>query len=283
LAKLSYLSDTAKEIGSTVSNLKVGDHVGWGFVHSSCGVCEQCLTGRENLCQKRETFGRSNHDQGSFASYGIWKADYIFKIPETMAPEDAAPLMCGGATVFHVLRSFGIRSTDRVGVIGVGGLGHLAMQFASKMGCEVVVFSSTESKKAEALQLGASQFVATKGVTDLESAVGNPINHLIVTSSFPPDWTQFVPILAPRGAIYPLTVSAGNLEIPYRALMDKELTVQASLVAPRQVHREMIAFAARWGIRPVIERFPLTAEGITEAMGRLSEGKMRYRAVLVAP
>jgi D-arabinose 1-dehydrogenase-like Zn-dependent alcohol dehydrogenase len=188
--------------------------------------------------------------------------------------------MCGGATVFHALRSFDMRSTDRVGVIGVGGLGHLAIQFAAKMGCEVVVFSSTDSKKEEAMKLGARQFVATKGKKELD--IGKQITHLIVTTSMPPDWGVFLPILAPRGVIFPVTVSADDLQLPYTVITDKELRIQGSLVAPRQVHRQMIEFADLHGIRPIIEEFPLTVEGVTEAMEKLKSGNMRYRGVLVA-
>lgn len=258
----------------------IGDRVGWGYVQSSCGLCAQCLTGHENTCPDNELYGSSNLDQGSFATYAIWKAGYVFKIPASIDPEHAAPLMCGGATVFHVLRSFDVRVTDRIGVIGVGGLGHLAIQFAAKMGCEVVVFSSTESKKDEAMRLGARQFVATKGIQELD--IGKPLDHLIVTTSMPPDWKKFIPLMAPRGAIYPVTVSGDDLRVPYTAVTDMELRIQGSLVAPRQVHREMIEFAALHEIKPIIEKFPLTLEGATEAMDRLRAGKMRYRGVLVA-
>jgi D-arabinose 1-dehydrogenase-like Zn-dependent alcohol dehydrogenase len=178
--------------------------------------------------------------------------------------------MCGGATVYNVLRSFGVKPTDRVGIIGVGGLGHLAIQFASKMGCEVVVFSSTDSKKDEALKLGADEFVATKGVKELQ--ISGPVDHLIVTTSFQPDWSQFLPIMAPGATIYPLTVSMDDFKMPYMPI----------LVAARQVHKEMLAFAAHHSIRPIIEQFPMTVEGITESMKKLEDGKMRYRAVVVA-
>jgi len=269
-----------EKIGSDVKTLSVGDRAGWGYIHSSCGHCEQCLTGHENVCPEVKRYGGANLDQGSFATYGIWKASFIFKIPDSIASEHAAPLMCGGATIFHVLRSFDIRSTDRVGVIGVGGLGHLAIQYAAKMGCEVVVFSSTESKKAEALKLGATQFVATKGVESLD--IGKQIKHLIVTTSFPPEWNKILPVMAPASVIYPVTVSGDDLQLPYEAITFKELRVQGSLVSPRQVHRQMIQFADLHGIKPVVEEFPMTVEGITEAMDRLKEGKMRYRGVLVA-
>jgi len=225
-------------------------------------------------------YGYADLDQGSFSSYAIWNANYIFKIPSSIPRELAAPLMCGGATVFNALSSFGAKPSHRIGIIGVGGLGHLAIQFAAKMGSEVVVFSTTDSKKEEATKLGATEFVTTKGAKELK--VSGPIDHLLVTTSQQPDWQQFLPIMAPGGAIYPLTVSGDDLNIPYMPILLGELKVQGSLVAARQVHKDMLAFAALHQIKPVIETFPMTTEGIEESMQKLDEGKMRYRAVLVA-
>jgi D-arabinose 1-dehydrogenase-like Zn-dependent alcohol dehydrogenase len=225
-------------------------------------------------------YGYADLDQGSLSHYAIWKADYIFAIPEGISLEHAAPLMCGGATVFNALQSFGTKPTDRVGVIGIGGLGHLAIQFAAKMGCEVVVFSSTDSKKEEAMRLGATEFVATKGAKEL--AVSRPIDQLLVTTSVQPDWKQFLPIMAPGATIFPLTVSQDEFSIPYMPILTGELKIQGSLVAARQVHRDMLAFAAHHQIKPIIEQFPMTEEGITEGMEKLGAGKMRYRGVIVA-
>ena len=223
-------------------------------------------------------YGSADLDQGSFSHYAIWKADYIFAIPDGMAREYAAPLMCGGATVFNALQSHGTKSTDRVGVIGIGGLGHLAIQFAAKMGCEVVVFSSTDNKKEEAMRLGATEFVTTKGAKELQ--VSRPIDQLLVTSSVQPDWNQFLPIMAPGATIFPLTVSMDDLKIPYMPILAGELKIQGSLVAARQVQREMLAFAAHHQIKPIIEQFPMTQEGITECLEKLGSGKMRYRGVV---
>jgi D-arabinose 1-dehydrogenase-like Zn-dependent alcohol dehydrogenase len=223
-------------------------------------------------------YGGADKDQGSFASHAVWKADYIYKIPDTIPREYAAPLMCGGATVFNVLRS--VKATDVVGIIGVGGLGHLAIQFAAKMGCEVVVFSTTDSKKSEAAKLGAGEFIATKGLKELK--VLRPIDHLLVTTSQQPDWKLYLPIVAPGGTVYPLTVSQGDLSIPYAFVNSKELRIQGSVVAARNVLREMLDFAAHHQIRPIIETFPMTVEGIEEGFQRLADGKMRYRGVLVA-
>jgi D-arabinose 1-dehydrogenase-like Zn-dependent alcohol dehydrogenase len=231
------------------------------------------------MCPDRAIYGSADYDQGSFATYGIWKDDYIFRVPDSIPREYAAPLMCGGATVFNALSAFGTRPIDRVGVIGVGGLGHLAIQFASKMGCDVVVFSGTDSKKEEAMKFGATEFITTKGVKELKT---RPIDRLLVTASVQPDWSQYLPILAPRAVIYPLSVDPGDFKMPYMPIIKKELTIQGSLVAPRHVHLDMLEFAARHHIRPIIEQFPMSVEGITEALQKLQSGKMRYRGVLVA-
>lgn len=222
----------------------------------------------------------SNLDQGSFATHGVWKASYVFKIPNEIELENAAPLMCGGATVFHLLSSFGIKATERVGIIGIGGLGHLAIQFAAKMGCEVVAISTSDRKKEEAMQLGAREFVVAAGTGPLK--ISKPLDHLVVTTSAQPDWSRFLDIMAVGGSIFPITVSKEDLKMPYTPIIRKELRIQGSRVAPRQVHREMIEFAAFHGIKPIIEKFPMTEEGITAAMDRLGSGKMRYRGVLVA-
>lgn len=224
-------------------------------------------------------YGYADHDQGSFAHFGVWKADFIYKIPDSIPREYASPLMCGGATVWNVLQSFNAKPTHRVGIIGVGGLGHLAIQFAHKMGCQVVVFSGTDSKKDEAMKLGADEFVATKGAKELQ--VSGPIDHLMITTSFQPDWNLFLPIMAPGGTLYPLTVSQGDFKIPYMPIISGELKIQGSLVAARQVHRDMLDFAAHHQIRPIIQTFPMTVQGIEESMKTLDEGKMRYRGVLV--
>lgn len=267
-----------QQVGSSVTTYKKGDSVGWGYQHDSCNHCKQCLTGHETLCPERAMYGYADKDQGSFASHAVWKADYIFRIPDSIPREYAAPLMCGGATVFNALTS--ARPTDVIGVIGIGGLGHLAIAFAAKMGCEVVVFSSTGSKKVEAMRLGASEFIATKGVKDLK--VSKPIDILLVTTSQQPDWKQYLPIVAMAGTVYPLTVASGDLSIPYSFVNSKELRIQGSVVAARQVHREMLEFAAHHQIRPIIETFPMTIEGIEECFKKLEDGKMRYRGVVVA-
>jgi D-arabinose 1-dehydrogenase-like Zn-dependent alcohol dehydrogenase len=268
-----------EQVGPNVKQLKKGDRVGWGYEHNSCGSCEYCLTGFETFCAEREMYGEANLDQGSFASHAVWREAFLFKIPENMSDAEAAPLMCGGATVFNALSTYNIKPTDRVGVMGVGGLGHLAIQFAAKMGCDVVVFSGSDSKKEEAMRLGAREFVAMKGKTELD--IGRRLDALLVTTSVNPDWNIMLPIMAPTSIIFPLTVSEGNFEIPHLPMIQAGITVQGSLVAARSVHRHMLEFAALHGIKPILMQFPLNEEGIEDAMATLRDGKMRYRGVLI--
>ncbi len=228
-------------------------------------------------------YGLDDFHIGSFASHTVFREAYLFKIPDSIPNEYAAPLMCGGATVFNALEMYGVRGTDRVGIIGVGGLGHLAIQFAANMGCEVVVFSGTDSKKEEAMKLGALEFHAMKGVKGPEDLKNvKHINHLLVTTSAKPDYSLYASILAPGATIFPLSVAEGNFEFPYMPLLMLGIHVQGSVVAPRWIHNKMLEFAAVHNIKPVIETFPLDKEGIEKAFEHLDHGEMRYRGVLVA-
>ncbi|KAJ7217685.1 chaperonin 10-like protein [Mycena pura] len=270
---------TVKQIGESVSQLKVGDVVGWGIMHNACGMCEPCMGGNIRLsvsaecsdqyCVNGEGYGRHNLDQGSFGSHAVWEEAYLFKVPDGLAPEHAAPLICAGATVFGAVDA----------VIGVGGLGHLAIQFLAKIGAEVVVFSSTESKRDEALRLGASEFYATHGVTKFET---RPLDHLLITTSILIDSKPFLDVMKPASTLYPMTASGDNLVFQNSAVVLQGITIQGSIVASRAVHKRMLDFAARNHIAPIIECFPMKKSGVEEGMARLREGKMRYRGVLVA-
>lgn len=226
-------------------------------------------------------YGLADLDQGSMATHAVWNQGFLFHIPDGIDNAHAAPLMCGGATVFNALQFHGVKSTDRVGIIGVGGLGHLAIQYAHAFGCEVAVFSGSDSKKDEATKLGATEFYAMKGVKAGELQCG-PIDHLLVCTSQPPDWSVYLPLMAPSGTIYPLTVSEGNLDIPIMQLLLSGLRVQGSLVADRKTHMEMLAFSAAHGIKPIIQEFGMDVQGIENAFKTLDEGKMKYRGVMVA-
>ncbi|KAF7596067.1 hypothetical protein BBP40_003329 [Aspergillus hancockii] len=269
-----------EETGPEVQDLKKGNRVGWGYEHDCCGRCAKCLTGWETFCPERKMYGAADLDQGSFASHAVWREAFLYKIPDAIKSEDSAPLMCGGSTVFNALRVAQVKPTARVGIIGVGGLGHLAIQFAAKMGCQVVAFSGSDNKEEEAKELGATEFYATKGVMELK--LEKKLDNLIVTTSSQPDWNLYVGVLNPGATISPLTVSLEDFKFPYMVLLTNGFNIQASVVAARQVHRDMLDFAAFHGIKPVNMTYPMTKEGIEDCLKTLEEGKMRYRGVLIA-
>ncbi|KAK5071029.1 hypothetical protein LTR64_007532 [Lithohypha guttulata] len=271
-----------QEIGSNVTLLKKGDRAGFGYNHSSCLSCAQCLSGNDIFCPQRQLYGEADLDQGSMASHAVWKESFLFKIPESISSEDAAPLQCGGITVYTALQLYPVKAGERVGVLGVGGLGHLAIQFAAKMGCEVVVFSGSDSKEEEAIKLGAKEFYATKGATELKLKDGKGIDRLLVTSSAQVDWNLYLSVINPRGAVYPLSVSSDDLRMPYMPLILNGIRVQGSVVGSRGIHREMLEFAAAQNIKPIVQLFPMSKQGIEDAFQALEDGKMRYRGVLVA-
>ncbi|KAI5463892.1 NADP-dependent alcohol dehydrogenase [Mariannaea sp. PMI_226] len=274
---------TIIELGSAVndvSDFKVGDRVGMSWFWKFCGVCKPCITGWQNCCENAKLFGNANRDQGCFGTAVAWDVSTLYRVPDAIASEDAGPLMCGGATVFEPLRRSGVRAGDRVGIIGIGGLGHLAIQFSAKLGLETVVFSSSESKREEAKKFGASSFHVVSELEHPESI--EKIDLLLCTSSVSPDLAKYFPVLAKRAQIYPLTVSHEPLPVPVMGLIEAGAKLVGSNVASPSTVRDMLDFAARHNIKPQIETFPLTRDGVHAAMQKLREGKIRYRGVLVA-
>ncbi|CZT07201.1 uncharacterized protein RAG0_12731 [Rhynchosporium agropyri] len=212
-----------------------GDRAGWGDANETCGVCEHCISGEWIYCSDGlKHYGDGNTDQGSFATGVVWREQALFHIPDSMASDVAADRMCAGITVFSPLTRYGLKSSDRVGVVGIGRLGRLALQFVRTLGCEVVALSSTKEKNEEALRLEAIRFVARKGKKQL--SVPRKINHLIVTTSHVPG-KQFDAILAPVASIYPLTITdfEAMLEIPYVSFLLSGRKFIGSAVPPKAV------------------------------------------------
>jgi D-arabinose 1-dehydrogenase-like Zn-dependent alcohol dehydrogenase len=224
-----------------------------------------------------------------------WDVSALFKIPDEIPSEVAGPLFCAGATVWGPLYEHGFKAGDRIAILGIGGLGHLAIQMVSKMGMEAVVFSGTESKREEAMQFGAREFYATKGVTKFEGV--EKVDGLLITTSVLPDMSllvktellsltpltlaRYLPMLAPHAKIFPLTVSMDSLPAPVLPFIMGGLSIIGSGGAhPNSIHA-MLRFCAKSDIKPVIEKFPMTQKGVTEAMTRLAAGTIRYRGVLV--
>ncbi|KAL5337469.1 NADP-dependent alcohol dehydrogenase [Aspergillus crustosus] len=267
--------------GPSCSRLSVGDRVGWGPLNSTCAECAMCTSGKDAYCPDAKGYGFAFFDtMGSVCSHAVRKEQWLFKIPDAISSTDAAPLMCGGGTVWVPLVDQ-CKPYSRIGIVGLGGLGHLAIQFAAKMGCDVVVFSSTDDKREEALALGASEFYATKGVSDYaDLGLAKPVDRLIITSSAKFNLGIFYPVLARNAVILPLSVDGGDLTAPYMPTVMLGHSIVGSCVSSRLPQNQMLDFAARHGISCIVEKYPMTLEGVRDAVARLKDGKMRYRAVL---
>lgn len=240
--------------------------------------CRECEEGHELYCNQRLLYGSSRLDQGSFASYATWDEDFLFLVPESMPSAEAAPLMCAGAATYSALKAARVRRNDRVGVLGVGGLGHLGIQFAAAMGCHVVALSYSPGKESDALKFKATEFhCLTQG-----SQAGNftPVDCLLIAASQQPDWTKIIPLVRRGGVIVAMTVDPEDLRLPYMDLVMNAISITGSLPAPPRMQREMLQFAALHTVHPAIECFPFSEKGVNAAMDRLRQGKMRYRGVL---
>lgn len=174
-------------IGSDITQFKIGDRAGGGFLRNSCGHCKYCLNGKDIWCYERDIYMESDktRQSGTFADYYIGTETYLHKIPDSISSEHAAPLQCAGATVYSAIIN-NVKPGQRVGVVGIGGLGHLAIQFAAKLGSEVVVFSTTLAKETEARQFGASEFYLTQEPGNITK----PVDVLLISGSTYPDWEK---------------------------------------------------------------------------------------------
>lgn len=190
--------------------------------------------------------------------------------------------MCAGASVFGSLQQRGYKSTDRCGVVGIGGLGHLAIQFAHKMGMEVVAFSTTEAKRAEATAFGADEFVVIPREPGTRLSGIRRIDHLLICSTAQPDYHLFLDILEPRATIYPLTAFDKDVTYPHIDLIFSGVTIQGTMIATKQGYSDMLKFCVQHDIKPVNQEYPMTVAGIEACNTDLKAGTMRYRGVLVA-
>ncbi|MBD1937694.1 NAD(P)-dependent alcohol dehydrogenase [Microcoleus sp. FACHB-68] len=263
------------ELGDQVKHLKAGDRVGVGWQGSACLQCRDCLRGNENLCDKNEGLIISGY--GGFADYLRVDSRFAFPIPAGIKTEAAGPLLCGGVTVYSALRYAGMSSGQEIGVIGVGGLGHMAVQFASKLGNRVTVFTTSDDKAEFASKLGAHDAI----VVPAGSSPPEPdrkFNILISTVPASVDWAAYIEYLDSDGTLTMVGVPDEPLSIPLWSLLTKRRRVMSSLIGGRAIITEMLDVADRFGIEPIIETFPL--EQVNEAMDKVRSNKVRYRAVL---
>jgi uncharacterized zinc-type alcohol dehydrogenase-like protein len=261
--------------GEQVKGLEVGMRVGVGWFSGSCLSCPQCLAGHHNLCAKAEQtiVGRD----GGFAERVRCHWAWATPLPESLDPRAAGPLFCGGITVFAPILDCGVLPTDRVGVIGIGGLGHLAVQFLNKWGCEVTAFTSSDSKHDEALKMGAHRVVSSRDAAQLKAIAGS-LDFILSTVNVALPWDAIIGSLAPGGRLHLVGAVLEPIPVSAFSLIGARKSISGSpLGSPSQV-ASMLDFSARHGISPVIEAFPMSH--VNEALDHLRAGRARYRIVL---
>ena len=214
---------------------------------------------------------------GGFADRVRCQAAWAIPIPAALDPAIAGPLFCGGITVFNPIVQFGVKPTDRVGVVGIGGLGHMALKFLNKWGCEVTAFTSSEKKADEARKFGAHQVVAS-GDSQKLAALAGSLDFILVTANVTLDWNAYLNALAPKGRLHVVGAVLQPMQIPAMTLLTGQRSVSGSPLGSPSTTMHMLQFCARHGIAPTTELF--TMSKVNDAMEHLRGGKARYRIVL---
>lgn len=262
-------------IGDHVKNRSIGQKVGLGWYSRSCKNCEWCMSGDHNLCLTAEGTIVGRH--GGFADRV--RANYSWTIPlnEGIDPAKAGPLFCGGITVFNPIVQFDVKPTDHVGVIGIGGLGHMALRFLKSWGCEVTAFSGSPDKEAEARELGATHFVNSRDPEALK-AIANSLDLILSTVSADLSWSDYLATLRPKGRLHIVGVAPNPLSFHVFPMIAGQKSISGSPLGSPATVSQMLNFAARHGVEPITELFPI--EQVNEAMDKLRHGSPRYRLVL---
>ncbi|MBP9886781.1 MAG: NAD(P)-dependent alcohol dehydrogenase [Leptospiraceae bacterium] len=262
-----------EEVGGLVNHLKVGDRVGIGWQSEACLECRDCLRGNENLCNSSKATIVGRH--GGFGSHVQVDSRFCFKIPDSLESAIASPLLCAGITVYSALRYAGMSSGQNIGIIGIGGLGHLAVQFAAKLGNRVTVFTTSPDKEEFARSNGATEVI----IGTPPRKIKDKLNIILNTTHNDLDWVRFLSLLDSDGTLSFVGVPPSNLSnIHVNMLLNKRLRIMGSPIGGRAMINEMLEIAALQGITPVIEKFPATK--VNEAIAKVRANQVRYRAVL---
>ena len=266
---------TVSAVGTGVKDRMVGERVGIGWQSDSCGICEWCRQGDEHLCANCQgvCLGRN----GGYADAVRVNSRFAIPVPDGLDSENVAPLLCAGITVYSPLRKHGVGPFSRVGVVGIGGLGHLGLQFAKAFGAEVTALSTSKDKEAEARELGATGFVNTRDTAELKKVAGS-FDLVLSTVSADQDWQALVNSLRPKGTLCIVGVPPSPITLQAFPMISGQRSVAGSPIgSPRDLH-EMLDVAARHNVKAVTERFAMAKAN--DAIAKVKKGKVRYRAVL---
>lgn len=262
-------------LGEDVKDLRVGQRVGQGWFSGSCLHCRSCLRGDQNLRATTEQTIVGRH--GGFADTVRCNEPWAIPLPEGLEARDAGPLCCGGITVFNPLVQFGVLPTHKVGVVGIGGLGHMALQFLNKWGCDVTAFTSSPGKEAEAKQMGGHHVVSTGDRSAMEALAGR-FDFILNTTNANLPWDLFLNAPAPRGRLHTVGVVPDPIPAPAFTLLAAQRSISGSPLGSPATILDMLDFCTRHGIRPVTEHFAM--DDVNAAVECLRSGKARYRIIL---
>ena len=270
-------------VGDDVTHLVIGARVGVSWQCASCGTCRDCQRANENLCDDNKALIVDSY--GGFADFVQVDARWAFPLPDALETHLAGPLLCAGVTVYSSLRDAGMSNDgcreQRIGVVGIGGLGHLAIQFAAKLGHRVTAFTTSPDKADFARELGAHETIILPrdGSFAPPPSPDQRLDILLITATADLDWAGALEHLDSDGALSVASVPESDLQIPVMSLQNKRRRVTGSNVGSRAVIAETLRIAAQHGIRPIVETFAMS--DVNEALQRVRENKVRYRAVLL--
>ncbi|HEX7950821.1 MAG TPA: NAD(P)-dependent alcohol dehydrogenase [Candidatus Limnocylindrales bacterium] len=263
-------------IGDRVTELKEGDRVGVGWQGRSCGQCEWCALGEEHLCRDIADAGTWER-HGGFGETVTVDAAFAYPLPTALRSELAAVLMCAGVSVYAPLRRYASEANGRIAIFGIGGLGHLAVQFAHALGYEVTAFSSSPAKKHEALGFGADRFVVV-GERDRMRPFDYAFDVALCTAHGAFDWEEVMDTVVKRGRL--VLIGFPDMSLDPTDLVAHELSISGSFIGNHATMREMLSFATAHDIAPQVEHLPMSQ--VNEAIERLKANQVRYRMVLTA-
>lgn len=272
------------ETGGNVSKFKVGDLAGVGCMVDSCGECENCHADEEQFCHKGFTGTYNSADKksggvtfGGYAQTIVVDQEFVLRVPENLPLEGVAPLLCAGITTYSPLRRAGVGKGHRVGVVGLGGLGHMAVKFAAAFGAEVTMLSTSKSKEADARRLGAHHFALTTEPDSLEKLRGQ-FDFIIDSVSAPHDHNSLLGLLKTGGTLIIVGAPPEPLQIPGFSLIMGRKHIVGSLIGGIRETQEMLDFCAEHNITSDVEVIPV--QQINEAYERMLKGDVRYRFVI---
>ncbi|MFL2000386.1 MULTISPECIES: NAD(P)-dependent alcohol dehydrogenase [unclassified Microbacterium] len=276
---------TVAEVGSDVTRHAVGDRVGVGCMVNSCRECENCLAGEEQYCLKGNVGTYANVDrdgsitQGGYAQKVVVDEDFVLRVPEAIPYEKAAPLLCAGITTYSPLHHWNAGPGKKVAVVGLGGLGHMAVKIAHAMGAEVTVLSQSLRKKDDGLAMGADHYYATSDPETFET-LKNSLDLIVNTVSAPLDLKQYLGLLSLDGTMVNVGAPPEPLPIQVFTLFSNRRSFAGSSIGGIRETQEMLDFCAEHGIAPEVEL--IDAAQINEAYERVLASDVRYRFVIDA-